>query len=342
MLTITKPIDCHIHLRDGEFLARTVPDAAAQFSAAIVMPNLIPPLTTIEAISAYRQRILQHNKTDSKFTPHMTIFLNENVTIDTLVAAKNNNIIGCKYYPQGATTNSEYGTSNIEKLYPLIAQMEELDIPLLVHGEVADGKIDIFAREKIFLDEVASVLTRKFPKLRLVLEHITTKDAVDFVKASNNNVAATITAHHLWLDRNDLLSGGIRPHYYCLPILKKSEDREALIKAAISGVSQFFLGTDSAPHIKENKESACGCAGVYTAYNAIEFYAEIFDNYNALDALDNFASGFATNFYKLEPINETITLVKKDTNVPESLRYAGKTLIPFKQGEVLKWQIKTN
>lgn len=337
-LTIIKPTDCHLHLRDGAFLARTVTDAASQFVKAIVMPNLIPSLTTIEAIVDYRQRILQHIPNNVNFTPLMTIFLNEQVTINTLVEAKANNIIGCKYYPQGVTTNSTSGAYDIEALYPQISQMEELGLPLLVHGEIADRNIDIFAKEQVFLDTIATKLIHDFPKLKLIIEHITTEHAVNFVKSAPNNVAATITAHHLWLDRNDLLANSIKPHYYCLPILKRLKDKEALIKAAISGNPKFFLGTDSAPHTKIMKESACGCAGIYTAYNAIELYAEIFDNYNALDKLNNFASCFGNDFYGLNKPTETVTLTKQEHSVPEFLEYASDELIPFKQGEVLKWQ----
>jgi dihydroorotase len=341
MLTLTRPDDWHIHLRDHAFLERTVADVSRVFSRAIVMPNLSQPVTDVHLAHAYRERILKYIPSKTEFTPLMTLYLTSDTRVETIVTAKESGIIwGCKLYPQGATTNSAHGVQSIEALYPVFEALAQHQIVLQIHGEVVDPKIDIFEREKIFIETVLTPIIEKFPHLKIVLEHITTAFAVDYIKqASHSNLAATITAHHLYLNRNDLLVGGIKPHFYCLPVVKQEQDRQALIQAAISGHPQFFLGTDSAPHSVSAKESACGCAGIYTSHAAIELYAEIFDQYNALQQLEGFASFYGADFYGLPRNTSSISLTKQPQHIPDVLTFGTEKLIPFKARENLSWQV---
>lgn len=339
-LTLTRPDDWHLHFRDGEKLALTVADTAKVFGRAVVMPNLVPPVCRLEEALAYRERIVQHIPNDQSFQPQMTLYLTDKTSVqDIKVAAEHSAIIACKLYPAGATTNSDSGVTDIQKLYPVLSAMQQYHLPLLVHGEVTQSDVDIFDREKRFIDQVLTKLVSDFPSLKVVLEHITTQDAVDFVSAAPNTVAATITAHHLLFNRNHMLVGGIRPHYYCLPILKRQSHQQALIDAAISGNPKFFLGTDSAPHDTQSKENACGCAGCYTAYAAIELYAEVFEQASALDKLEGFASFFGADFYGLPRNRDTITLEKQDWQAPQTLAFGHEQLTPFLAGETLHWKI---
>lgn len=345
MLTITlrQPDDWHIHLRDEEALARTVVDAAKQFNRVIVMPNLVPPVTNASQAKAYRQRILENldnSELPSSFDPLMTLYLTDNTTAEDIYAAKSSGIVkAVKLYPAGATTNSDSGVTDISARAEVFAAMQEVGMPLLIHGEVTDHHIDIFDREQVFIERTLTPLTQQFPDLRIVMEHITTAQAVDFVTQASDNIAATITAHHLLFNRNDMLVGGIRPHYFCLPILKRSLHQQALINAATSGNPKFFLGTDSAPHTTDKKENACGCAGAYTAYAAIELYATAFEAADALDKLEGFASNFGPDFYGLPRNEGMITLQKNNWQAPESLSYAGTTLTPLLAGEEITWQL---
>jgi dihydroorotase len=336
-LTITQPDDWHIHLRDGQALTRTVPDAAAQFNRAIVMPNLTPPVTDIAMAEAYRQRILTHIPEGVDFTPLMSLYLTDTMSVDTLKqAAAHPNIYAVKLYPAGATTNSAAGVTNILGLYPQFEAMQAHGLPLLIHGEVTYG--DIFDREAIFVNEILSPLREDFPELKIVLEHITTSEARDFVLAQSSHVAATITPHHLLYDRNQLLAGGLKPDYYCLPILKRVEHQQALMAAATSGDPRFFLGTDSAPHTSSTKYAACGCAGIYNAYSAIELYAQAFAQVNALSKLEAFASFHGPDFYGLPRNGTSITLTQQDWVVPEQLSFAGSQLTPLYAGQTLIWK----
>lgn len=338
-ITIIRPDDWHIHLRDGAALAQTVKDAAHQFGRAIIMPNLVPPIKNAQQALEYKERIETHIPANNSFTPLMTLYLTDNTSVDDIKAAKASGIIyAVKSYPAGATTNSHSGVTSLEAIYPTLACMAEQGIPLLLHGEITRPEIDVFDREKYFIDEHLVPLTQAFPTLKIVLEHITTKEATDFVIEASDNVAATITAQHLLYNRNHLLVGGIRPHYYCLPILKRNIHQEALIKAATSNNPKFFLGTDSAPHPTHAKESACGCAGCYTAYAAIELYTEAFDRANALDKLENFASCFGPKFYGLPVNNETITLVRSEWTAPQSLPFGENQVTPLRAGETIHWQ----
>lgn len=339
-ISLIRPDDWHCHLRDEAFLSRTVADTARRFARAIVMPNLAPPIMTVSEAEKYRQRILSHVPQDVEFTPLMTLYLTEELSTATLQAAKASGLImACKLYPAGATTHSAAGVRKLTQIYPLLACLEEIDLPLLIHGESIDPTVDIFDREQYFIKHELAPLLRHFPRLRVVLEHISTQAAVDFVYESSAKLAATITAHHLWYNRNALLSGGLHPHYYCMPILKRSTDQAALLKAATSGHAQFFLGTDSAPHAQSRKESACGCAGIYTAYAAIELYAQLFEQQQALNQLEKFASVNGALFYQL-PINgEKITLIKSSWQIPEKLPFGNTTVIPMLAGETLDWQI---
>ncbi len=340
-LTLTQPDDWHLHLRDGEALALVLPDTARRFARAIVMPNLKPPVTTVEQAGAYRQRILAALPAGLKFEPLMTLYLTDNTPpaeIDRAVAS--GFVKAVKYYPAGATTNSDAGVSAVDKTYATLARMEEAGLPLLVHGEVTNADVDIFDRERVFVDRVLAPLHGRFPGLRLVAEHITTADAAQFVAAAGPTVAATLTVHHLLLNRNAIFTGGIRPHHYCLPVLKRESHRLALVAAAISGNPKFFLGTDSAPHARLTKEAACGCAGCYTAHAAIELYAEVFEQAGALDKLEAFASFHGADFYGLPRNAGTITLVKEGWMVPGSLPYvAGDTLVPLRAGETVGWML---
>ncbi|MBI2379162.1 MAG: dihydroorotase [Gammaproteobacteria bacterium] len=339
-LTITRPDDWHLHFRDGAVLRRTVADTARTMGRAIVMPNLKPPVTSVEQAAAYRERILAARPTGSSFEPLMTLYLTDNTAPEEARKAKASGFVhAIKLYPAGATTNSDAGLTATAKAHDTLAVMEELGLPLLVHGEVTDSAVDVFDREKSFIDRELAPLLQRFPQLRLVFEHITTKDAADFVRESGDNVGATITAHHLLLNRNALFVGGIRPHHYCLPVLKREVHREALVAAAISGSPKFFLGTDSAPHARHTKENACGCAGIYTAHAAIELYAEAFEQAGALDKLEAFASFNGPDFYRLPRNTDTLTLVKRSWDVPAELDFDAHTLVPFRAGESVSWQV---
>ena len=337
-LTIIQPDDWHLHLRDGEVLARTVTDTAKQFGRAIVMPNLKPPVTNTDMAVAYKARI---DAQGTDLDALMTLYLTDNTTADDIREASESKIVkALKYYPAGATTNSAAGVTALENAYEAIAMMEELGVPLLLHGEITHSHVDIFDREKVFIDTKLIPLQKRFPKLRMVLEHITTKQAAEFVQQSDVNVAATITPQHLMYNRNHMLVGGINPHLYCLPVLKRNIHQEALQDAVISGDDRFFLGTDSAPHAKGDKESACGCAGCYSSPAAIELYAQIFDDLGVLDKLEAFASLNGPKFYRLPVNSKTITLIKEDWQIPSSLDFAGSTIIPLGAGETLNWKLK--
>ena len=340
-LTITRPDDWHLHLRDGEALAAVLPHTARQFARAIVMPNLKPPVTTVAQAEAYRERILAAVPAGMQFEPLMTLYLTDNTAPAEVEKAVASGVVkAVKYYPAGATTNSDAGVTGIDKTYGVIAEMERLGLPLLVHGESTDPAVDVFDREKAFIDGTLAPLLQRFPKLKLVLEHITTADAAAFVRAAGPNVAATITAHHLLYNRNAIFQGGVRPHWYCLPILKREAHRQALVEAAISGNPKFFLGTDSAPHAKLTKEAACGCAGCYTAYAAMELYAEAFEAAGALDKLEAFASFHGPDWYGLPRNSDTVTLVKEAWDVPAGYAYVqSDTLVPLRAGESLSWKM---
>lgn len=339
-ITITKPDDWHCHLRDGDYLATTVPDTARQFARAIVMPNLTIPVTTAQDAKKYRQRILKHLPAGVEFNPLMTIYLTDETTPNHIMDAKNSGIVfGAKLYPQGVTTHSEAGVTKIEKMYHTFESMAEHGLPLLIHGETNNPDIDIFDREKHFIDTVLIQIVNNFPGLKIVLEHITTKDAVDYVLSTPTNVAATITPHHLMYNRNKMFQGGIKPHYYCLPILKRNEHQQALIKAATGGSPKFFLGTDSAPHPISRKESSCGCAGIYNALAAMSFYANVFDKAGKLNKLEGFASFFGPDFYGL-PRNEGKVTLKEQANlIPEFLKFGEETLHPLCAGQSIPWQL---
>ena len=340
-LTITRPDDWHVHLRDGAALAQTCADMARYFGRVIVMPNLTPPATTVAAAGAYRQRILDAMATlPRQFEPLMTLYLTDQTDAAEIErAAASPFVHAVKLYPAGATTNSDAGVAQLEGLYNTLAAMEKFDVPLLIHGEVTDPEIDIFDREKVFIDRHLAPVAARFPGLRIVLEHITTADAVEFVRGASNQVAATITAHHLLFNRNDMLVGGIRPHYFCLPILKRNSHQAALLEAATSGEAKFFLGTDSAPHSTASKENSCGCAGVYSAHAAIEFYAEIFEQCGALDKLEGFASWFGPDFYRLPRNSDTITLRRQSWQVAKQLPLGDTTLTPLRAGDAVNWQV---
>ncbi len=340
-LTLTMPDDWHLHFRDGDMLAETVPATARCFRRAVVMPNLVPPVTTGELASAYRQRILAAAPAGSDFEPVMTIYLTNQTTPADIIAAKQAGVLAAKLYPAGATTNSHGGVSDVTKLAPVLDTMIEQDMLFLVHGEVTDDEVDIFDREKVFIDRYLSQIVQRHPALRVVLEHITTGDAASFVQEASANVAATITPQHLLLNRNHLLVGGIRPHNYCLPVLKRRTHQEALRSAVASGSPKFFLGTDSAPHAKHRKETACGCAGCYSAWSAIELYAQVFEELGALDKLEGFASFYGADFFKLPRNTRTITLEKQPWTVPAEITLPdGSPIVPFFAGETLNWRLK--
>lgn len=340
-LTITRPDDWHLHVRDGEALADILKETTRCFGRAIIMPNLKPPVTTTAHAQEYQQRILQAIPDNVDFTPLMTLYLTDLTSAEEIAkAAASGFVHAVKYYPAGATTNSESGVTDIKKCDKVLAALSEHGMPLLVHGEVTDPNSDVFEREKLFIEQVLTPITNKFPKLKIVFEHITTKHAVDFVLQQSDRIAATITPHHLLYNRNAMFKGGIRPHYYCLPILKHEQHRLALVEAATSGNKKFFLGTDSAPHAIENKESACGCAGIYNAPVALELYAEIFEQAGALDRLEGFASLNGPQFYNL-PINTgKVVLEKKDWTVPANKPLGSQKIIPLCNGEQLHWQVK--
>lgn len=338
-ITITAPDDWHIHLRDGDALALTVADAASQFRRVIVMPNLVPPVVNAEQALAYKNRIQAFIPADTHFEPLMVLYLTDKTTPEDIAAAKEAGVVACKLYPAGATTNSASGVTQIEALTPTLESMAKHGLLLLIHGEVTQNEIDIFDREAEFLMRVLAPLMARVPQLKIVLEHITTAEAVTFVEQGGDNIAATITAHHLLYNRNHMLAGGIRPHYYCLPILKRRTHQQALISAATSGNPKFFLGTDSAPHAREKKESACGCAGAYTANAALPFYAESFEQAGALDKLEAFASFFGPDYYGLPRNTAKVTLLKESWQIPASLPYCGEALIPLRAGESVTWRL---
>jgi dihydroorotase len=340
-ITLTRPDDWHLHLRDGEALASVLAHTARQFGRAIVMPNLKPPVTTVALAAAYRDRILAVLPKGMNFEPLMTLYLTDNTPASEIVKATASGFVkAVKLYPAGATTNSDAGLTDITKAYDTLAEMERLGLPLLVHGEVTDSAIDLFDREKVFIDTVLLPLTQRFPKLKVVMEHITTRDAAEFVASAPSTVAATITAHHLLYNRNAIFQGGVRPHWYCLPVLKRETHREALVAAAISGNPKFFLGTDSAPHARMTKEAACGCAGCYTAYAALELYAEVFEQAGALDKLEAFASFHGPDWYGLPRNTGSVTLVKEDWVVPGEYPYiSNDSIVPLRAGETLSWKM---
>jgi dihydroorotase len=339
-LTIRRPDDWHVHLRDGATMAAVAPFTAQRFGRAIVMPNLKTPVTTTAAAQAYRQRILAALPVDCQFEPLMTLYLTDATTPAEIERAKASGVVhGVKLYPAGATTHSDSGVTNLSALTAVLECMQRLGMILQVHGEVTDAAVDVFDRESRFIDLVLAPLAERFPTLKIVFEHITTARAVEFVIASRAGVAATITPQHLLHNRNALFQGGIRPHFYCLPILKRESDREALLRAATGGNAKFFLGTDSAPHERSTKESACGCAGMFTAHAAIELYAEAFDAAGKLERLESFASIFGSNFYDLPPHQSTLTLIKNPWQVPANYPFADGTLIPYRAGESIGWRI---
>ncbi|MEB8536203.1 dihydroorotase [Acidithiobacillus ferriphilus] len=341
-LTLIRPDDWHLHLRDGAMMAAVLPDTARRFARAIVMPNLQPPITTVDLAHAYRDRILAALPADMRFDPLMTLYLTDNMPVSEIAKAKNSGFVqAVKYYPAGATTHSEHGVTDLKRAYSVLVAMEKQDLPLLMHGEVIDPSVDVFDREAVFIDRHLMPLTRDFPGLRMVLEHITTRAAVEFVRQAPNTVAATITAHHLLLNRNALFEGGLQAHHYCLPLLKRETQRAALVAAATSGNPKFFLGTDSAPHPRQAKESACGCAGIYTAHAAIELYAEIFERAGALDRLEAFASFHGPDFYRLPRNRDTLTLEQQSWTVPEELHFGKDTVVPLRAGEMITWRVVT-
>ena len=339
-LTLTRPDDAHLHLRDGAALASVLPHTARAFARAVVMPNLRPPVTDTALAAAYRGRVLKALPKGSDFEPLMTLYLTDDTSAGEIARAKRSGFVcGVKYYPAGATTNSEAGVTRIERAYPALGAMEEHDLPLLVHGEVTAPGVDVFDRERVFLDTVLAGIARRFPRLRIVVEHVTTREAVEFVLAGGPRIAATITAHHLLYNRSAMFSGGIRPHYYCLPVLKREEHRQALVRAATSGDPKFFLGTDSAPHARADKEALCGHAGVYTAHAAIELYAEVFERAGALDKLEAFASFHGADFYRLPRNTGSITLRKETWTVPGEIPFGAATLVPLRAGESVGWRL---
>jgi len=338
-LTFIRPDDWHLHLRDGANMSSIVSATARCFARAIVMPNLKPPITTCAQALAYRERICAALPPKEHFNPLMTLYLTDNTPVTEIAKAHAcEHIVAVKYYPAGATTNSDQGVTDLRRVWQVLEAMQSYDIPLLIHGEVAAASIDIFDREQIFIEQVLDPLLEHFPTLRIVLEHITTEDAVEYVMNSNPYLAATITAHHLLLNRNDLLAGGIRPHHYCLPILKRERHRQALLQAATSGNPKFFLGTDSAPHAQSAKESACGCAGLYTAPAALELYAQAFEQAQALDKLEGFASFYGADFYKMPRNTETVTLEKRSWRMPTHLEFGDTHVVPLYPGAEIHWQ----
>jgi dihydroorotase len=339
-LTLKRPDDWHLHLRDGPAMASVLADAARQFARAIVMPNLKPPVrTTYEALD-YRERILAALPEGASFEPLMTLYLTDDTPAEEIARAKlSGRVHGVKLYPAGATTHSDAGVTRLSRCFRALEKMEEVGLPLLIHGESTDPAIDVFDREKAFIEEVLGPTVERFSRLKVVLEHITTREAAQYVEVTGPNVAATITAHHLLMNRNSLFVGGIRPHHYCLPVLKREEHREALVEAATSGNPKFFLGTDSAPHPRADKETACGCAGIYTGHAALELYAIAFEEALALDKLEGFASVFGARFYGLAPNAETVTLARREWTVPQRLKFGGEELVPLRAGEKLPWKL---
>jgi dihydroorotase len=339
-LSIIRPDDWHLHLRDGEQMRAVLPHTARRFARGIVMPNLKPPIVTTRMALAYRDRILASLTPGMRFQPLMTLYLTDATSpAEIREAKKSGGIHGVKYYPAGATTNSAAGVTDIVKCHEALEMMEEVDLPLLVHGEVTDSAVDVFDKERIFIDRVLIPISHRFSRLRIVFEHITTREAVDFVKNAPANVGATITVHHMLFNRNALFARGIRPHHYCLPILKREFHRCSVVEAAISGNPKFFLGTDSAPHSRRDKETACGCAGIFTAHAAIELYAEVFERMDALDKLEAFASFHGPDFYRLARNKDTITLKKESWMAPVTLPFADDELVPLRGAESVGWKL---
>jgi len=339
-LTLIRPDDWHLHLRDGPALAAVLPDTARRFARAIVMPNLRPAVRTTQQALHYRERILAALPDGAAFEPLMTLYLTDDTPPEEIARAKlSGRVFGVKLYPAGATTHSDEGVTRLSRCFHTLEKMEELGLALLVHGESTDPMIDVFDREKAFLEEVLGPTLERFPRLKVVLEHITTRDAVQFVEVTGPNVGATVTAHHLLMNRNALFLGGIRPHHYCLPVLKREEHREALVEAATSGSPKFFLGTDSAPHARAAKEASCGCAGIYTAHAALELYASAFEEAGALDKLEGFASRFGPQFYGLPLNKDTVTLAREEWTVPEDVAFGDERLVPLRAGESVAWKL---
>ena len=339
-IQLTRPDDWHLHVRDGAALATVVPHSARQFARAIIMPNLKPPVTSTQQALAYRERILAAVPVGLDFNPLMTLYLTDNThPLEIARARESGHIKACKLYPAGATTNSDQGVTEIKTIYPVLDAMQAHGLVLCIHGEVTDPAVDVFDREAVFIERVLTPLVRDFPELKIVLEHITTQEAAQFVGAAPDNIAATITPQHLLYNRNAIFQGGIRPHYYCLPVLKREIHRQALISAAISANPKFFLGTDSAPHARHTKENNCGCAGCYSAYHALALYAEAFEQADALDKLEGFASCYGADFYGLPRNTDVITLVREDNPVPESFPYGEHELTPLQAGETLHWRV---
>jgi dihydroorotase len=339
-ITIVRPDDWHLHLRDGAHMRAVLPDTVQRFARAIVMPNLRPPVTTTDAAAAYRDRILAAKPADAPFEPLMTLYLTDNTRPEEIARARASGFVhAVKYYPAGATTNSDSGVTDLTRCYDVFEAMSKHAMPLLVHGEVTDPDVDIFDRERVFIERVLAPLAARFPALKIVVEHITTREAAQFVREARSTIAATVTAHHLLVNRNALFAGGVRPHLYCLPIIKRETHRQALIEAATSGSPKFFLGTDSAPHARHTKETSCGCAGVYTAHAALELYAEAFEAANALDKLEGFASRHGPAFYGL-PVNaSTLTLAKANAPVPQEIAFGDDALVPMRAGESVRWRV---
>jgi dihydroorotase len=339
-LQITRPDDWHLHLRDGEAMRSVVGATARVFARAIVMPNLKPPVTTVAAAAAYRERIAAALPADSRFAPLMTLYLTDHTTAEEIARARASGfVIGIKYYPAGATTNSESGVTDLARVGPVLAAMERCGLPLLVHGEVTDHGVDVFDRERVFVEGPLARIVHGFPALKVVVEHITTREAAEFVAAAPASVAATITPQHLLYNRSALFAGGMRPHLYCLPILKRESHRQAIVRAATGGNPKFFLGTDSAPHAKHAKESACCAAGCYSAHAALELYAEAFDAAGALDRLEAFASFHGADFYGLPRNTDTITLQREAWAIPDHYEFGGSTVIPLRAGEQARWRV---
>jgi len=338
-LRIARPDDWHVHLRDGAALAAVLPDTARQFARAIVMPNLKPPVTTTAQALAYRRRILAALPRGASFTPLMTLYLTDEMPPEEIARAKEAGIAAVKLYPAGATTNSDAGVTDLRRTYPTLEAMQRAGLPLLVHGEVTDPEIDVFDREAVFVERRLIPLRRDFPELKIVFEHVTTREGVNYVREADARIAATLTAQHLLYNRNELFVGGLRPHWYCLPVLKGEEHRRALVEAATSGSPKFFLGTDSAPHAARLKEHASGCAGCYTAACALELYAEAFEAAGALDALEGFASFHGADFYGLRRNEGHVTLVREAWTVPETLPFGEAQLKPLRGGETLRWRL---
>ncbi len=339
-LVLTRPDDWHLHLRDGTTLAAVLPDTARRFARAIVMPNLATPVTTVEHARAYRQRILGAVPSGMRFEPLMTLYLTDRTSPAEIERAKASGFVhALKYYPAGATTNAERGVTSLKNVSAVLAAMEKHGLPLLLHGEVTDPDVDIFDREAVFIERHLGPLSQSYPGLHMVLEHITTCEAAQFVADASENIAATITAHHLLINRNALFAGGLRPHHYCLPLLKRERHRQALVAAATSGSPKFFLGTDSAPHLRQAKESDCGCAGIYTEHAAIELYAEVFEQVDALEKLEAFASFHGADFYRLARNTDTLTLERRAWTVPKQIDVGDGALVPFRAGQSIAWRL---